>query len=591
MDNLLARFRKRAREALTSCFFHSRRNIEKFHRINGHGFEAQRMNMNAVCAHCKGRFWNIKRKGYSCFACDIVVHKRCRSLTAHCVEDPRAQHILEDAEEGSSKSPPQEDLPEIPVQSPAKIEEVSEPCNVLTPPNLDEAEEEGSKCPQQEDHPEIPPECQAKVEKRIDPCEVLTPHHLDEAEEESIKCPTPEDLPENANECQFKAVDVKDPSEVLVPPIVEEAKEDSRKCKSPVEDLPGPSNQYQPETSNVKDPSKILKDKTLKEFNIMQALGEGGFGKVLLVRSEKDQANYAMKAIEKNRICNNINMLWAEKSALQKVTPCPFLMGMHSCFQTPSHLCFIMSYASGGDMMELIKREGKLSEDTIRFYAAEIAIGLNFLHKNGIIHRDLKPHNILLDSEGHIKISDFGLSVEVTKKGPKPRVICGTPAFFAPEMIAGKRGYSFSVDWWAFGVILLIMAEGKSPFPGNAQLIDMMRILKKPVKLPASLSPRLYSLIKGLLQKRPLLRLGCRPLSGFSQIKKHPFFSSLDWDKVANKQLQPPYQPPNVQCQPPNAQMMRKKVYHTSKQLTPGYKRLMQKIDQTIFDGFDYTPS
>ncbi|KAM4687158.1 protein kinase C iota type-like [Rhinophrynus dorsalis] len=527
MDNLLARFRKRAREALTSCFFQSSTNIMVIKWINGHGFAAQRMKMNAVCAHCRGWFWNLKRKGYSCIACGIVVHKRCRCFTTHCVQ-----------EEGKSKCPPQEDMPEIPSECQVKIEEVSIPCEDLALLDLDEPEEESSECPPQDDLPEEPIECQAKLEEVIDPCGVLSPPNLDEAEEESSECP-------------------------------------------PEDDLLGTSNQCQIEACEENEPSSVSRD---EGFTLMHMLGIGGFGKVFLARYEKDQNNYALKAIKKEFICNYIELLRTEKRVFQKAAPCPFLLSMHSCFQTACHVFFVMNYAAGGDLLSHINRFGKLCEDHIRFYAAEICIGINFLHQNGIIHRDLKLENILLDSEGHIQICDFGVCAEVTER-QKIKEVCGTPEFCAPEMFENK-GYSFSVDWWALGIIIYCMAKGELPY--EVKMSEMKEALKSPIQIPDFLSDELRYFLKGLLQKNPKVRLGCHPKLGFLQIKRHPFFHSLDWEMVANKRLQPPYKPQDMS---PNEMELDKEdccsLYPSSSEV----ERAAQYIDQTLFDGFDYSPA
>ncbi|KAM4772444.1 protein kinase C iota type-like [Rhinophrynus dorsalis] len=529
MDNLLARFRKRVREALTSCFFQSSTKLQEIQRINGHGFEAQRMKMNAVCAHCRGMFWNLKRKGYSCMACGIVVHKRCRCFTTHCVKE---------AEEGNSKCPPQEDMPEIPSECQVKMEEVSIPSEALALIDLDEAEEESSECPPQDVLPEEPIECQAKIEEVIDPCEDLAPHELDTAEEESNECPPEDDLPGTSNQCQIEAREENEPSSV---------------------------------SSN-------------EDFSIIHMLGQGGFGKVFLARNEKDQKNYALKAIKKEFICNYVELLRTEKRVLQKAVPCPFLVSMHSCFQTASHVFFVMNYAPGGNLGSRINWNGKLCEDHIRFYAAEICIGVHFLHQNGIIHRDLKPENILLDSEGHIQICDFGVCAEVTER-QKIKEVCGTPEYCAPEMFESE-GYSFSVDWWALGIIILSMADGELPY--ELEMSDMKKALKAPIQIPAFVSDELRWFLRGLLLKNPEIRLGCHPKLGFLQIKRHPFFHSLDWEMVANKCLQPPYKP---QYKSPNEMRLNKEDCYSLYPSSSEVERAAQYVDQTLFDGFDCSPA
>ncbi|XP_041436078.1 protein kinase C theta type-like [Xenopus laevis] len=198
----------------------------------------------------------------------------------------------------------------------------------------------------------------------------------------------------------------------------------------------------------------------------------------------------------------------------------------------------VLEYASGGTLQTVIKRQKIMNSQKILFYSSEIAVGLQFLHAKGIVHRDLKPENVFIDKEGHIKIGDFGLACENTP-GHKTRYgLYGTPGYIAPEILS-EDPYDSGADWWSLGVIVYEMATSKLPFPPERNLRQLLYtiIYEKP-RYPKSLQPELRDLLQQLLQKNPDTRLGV-----YSNIRNHPFFSSIDWVKVERRQLVPPMRP------------------------------------------------
>uniref|UniRef100_A0A8P0TUZ6 Protein kinase C zeta n=1 Tax=Canis lupus familiaris TaxID=9615 RepID=A0A8P0TUZ6_CANLF len=288
------------------------------------------------------------------------------------------------------------------------------------------------------------------------------------------------------------------------------------------------------------DGIKISQGLGLQDFDLIRVIGRGSYAKVLLVRLKKNDQMYAMKVVKKELVHDDEDIDWVqtEKHVFEQASSNPFLVGLHSCFQTTSRLFLVIEYVNGGDLMFHMQRQRKLPEEHARFYAAEICIALNFLHERGIIYRDLKLDNVLLDADGHIKLTDYGMCKEGLGPGDTTSTFCGTPNYIAPEILRGEE-YGFSVDWWALGVLMFEMMAGRSPFDIITDNPDMNTedylfqvILEKPIRIPRFLSVKASHVLKGFLNKDPKERLGCRPQTGFSDIKSHAFFRSIDWDLV-----------------------------------------------------------
>ncbi|KAM4722746.1 atypical protein kinase C-like [Rhinophrynus dorsalis] len=289
----------------------------------------------------------------------------------------------------------------------------------------------------------------------------------------------------------------------------------------------------------------------IEDFDLIKVLGEGGYGKVHLVRAKKDQQEYALKVVSKTLAQTDPESFRTERSVLLQTAGCPFLVQMTSCFQTPT-----------------------------KFYAAEISLGIQFLHRCNIIHRDIKLDNILLDAEGHIKITDFGISKERFDEKEGTKSPCGTPHYCAPE-IHMKKVYGFGVDWWALGIVLFELTTVTYPFAEDinnvksAELTDA--IVSETVDIPDDVSDDLYSLLNGFLCKDPGKRLGCWPEPGLICIKRHPFFAGLDWEMAEKKMLPPPYKP----------DFDENNDEFEESRLSPVEQEELDEIDQNEFSGFD----
>ncbi|KAM9320715.1 ribosomal protein S6 kinase alpha-1 isoform 2-T2 [Gastrophryne carolinensis] len=219
----------------------------------------------------------------------------------------------------------------------------------------------------------------------------------------------------------------------------------------------------------------------------------------------------------------------------------PFIVKLHYAFQTEGKLYLILDFLRGGDLFTRLSKEVMFTEEDVKFYLAELALGLDHLHSLGIIYRDLKPENILLDEEGHIQLTDFGLSKESIDHEKKAYSFCGTVEYMAPEVV-NRQGHSHSADWWSYGVLMFEMLTGSLPFQGKDRKETMTLILKAKLGMPQFLSSEAQGLLRALFKRNPTNRLGSA-VDGAEEIKRHPFFATIDWNKLYRREISPPFKP------------------------------------------------
>lgn len=305
--------------------------------------------------------------------------------------------------------------------------------------------------------------------------------------------------------------------------------------------------------------------KSMDDYELLKVLGKGCMGKVLLAREKSSSKIFAIKSISKKWVLSHgpreIEHIRSEQKILANLSRHPFLVHLSCSFQSKSNLFLVLDYVSGGDIATQLAIFGKFSLERALFYTAEIIEGIKELHRMGIIYRDLKPENVLLDSAGHIKLTDFGLSKQfkishrITHdqayclnskdcecRYARTRTFCGTAEYLAPEVLL-EQPYGFEVDWWSLGTFLYEMVAGVTPFYSENHSTMYRRVLQETLSFPDYFeSMELRDLLSRLLVRNPQRRLGAGP-DGAETIKAHPIFNSFNFQKLLSGKISAPYIP------------------------------------------------
>ncbi|KAH9094702.1 hypothetical protein LEN26_018106 [Aphanomyces euteiches] len=311
---------------------------------------------------------------------------------------------------------------------------------------------------------------------------------------------------------------------------------------------PAPTSQqyYMPKQVASRPKSAPHNQITMKDFELLKVVGQGGFGKVFLAQKVTEPHkgdSYAMKVLKKQHVLSSglVNTTMAERRILTEISH-PFVVKLYYAFQSETKLYLVMDYLSGGSLAMHLRRRRKFPEEWARFYAAEVAAAIAHLHHVNIIYRDAKLENVLMDHEGHVRITDFGLSKQGVSGLQGATTFCGTAAYIAPELLKGQT-YGKAADWWSFGILLYEMIGGKPPYYHRNRDIMFQTILKQEwVTFSPEFSDSAVSLIRGLLTRDPMQRLGSGP-RGADEVLTHPFFNSIDWADLLAKRIPPPFNP------------------------------------------------
>uniref|UniRef100_A0A674K5F6 protein kinase C n=1 Tax=Terrapene triunguis TaxID=2587831 RepID=A0A674K5F6_9SAUR len=322
------------------------------------------------------------------------------------------------------------------------------------------------------------------------------------------------------------------------------------------------------EAMSIRESGKPSSSLGLQDFDLLRVIGRGSYAKVLLVRLKKTERIYAMKVVKKELVNDDEDIDWVqtEKHVFEQASNHPFLVGLHSCFQTESrNVTSTISHHFDATNCDIPLLQTKVWDRKLE----------------SVLNARRKKQTHYFPSEG-------------LRPGDTTSTFCGTPNYIAPEILRGED-YGFSVDWWALGVLMFEMMAGRSPFDivGSSDNPDQNTedylfqvILEKQIRIPRSLSVKAASVLKSFLNKDPKERLGCHPQTGFADIQGHPFFRNVDWDLMEQKQVVPPFKP-NISGEF-GLDNFDSQFTNEPVQLTPDDDDIVKKIDQSEFEGFEY---
>ncbi|KIK54540.1 hypothetical protein GYMLUDRAFT_1022588 [Collybiopsis luxurians FD-317 M1] len=339
----------------------------------------------------------------------------------------------------------------------------------------------------------------------------------------------------------------------------------------------------------------------LYHFDLHRAVGKGAFGKVRVIEHKKTKKLYALKYVDKSQCIKQkaVANVVQERRLLEEIDH-PFVVNMRYAFQDDENCFFVLDLMLGGDLRFHLDRKGPLSEDIVKFWLAQLASAVAYLHKQHIVHRDIKPDNVLLDADGNAHLTDFNVAIHYSNRRAHTSV-AGSMAYMAPEVLA-RKGYSWQVDWWSLGITIYELLCSKRPFDGKNAERMTSAITKDTLKFPNSipLSSDATNVLKQLLERDPFKRMGCRtPSDQLDDVQSHPWFRSIDWDKLESKELPSPFVPDmkhanfDVSHELDEFLMVEKPLTHTKRKANVDMEKLKPEMRQleeqfTIYD-FDRT--
>ncbi|XP_065347284.1 protein kinase C isoform X1 [Cloeon dipterum] len=575
----------------------------RVHQINGHKFMATFLRQPTFCSHCRNFIWGLGKQGYQCQVCTCVVHKRCHDqVVTKC---PGLKDVAQEEPRENLQGQAQRFNVNVPhrfVVHNYKRFTFCDHCGSL----LYGLIKQGLQC--EVCNMNVHKRCQKNVANNcgIDTKQMaeilsamgISTHKL--TPRRTKKCPPQTPISGSSNapisdrhssqlnvpaeeEAAASATGSQQDDEVhmrlVAQKVMEEKIRENLKGDAEVPDI-----DYDVQTERTGKDKKL----GLDNFNFVKVLGKGSFGKVMLAEMKGTEEVYAVKVLKKDVIIqdDDVDCTMTEKRILSLAAKHPFLTALHSSFQTKDRLFFVMEYVNGGDLMFQIQRARKFDEPRARFYAAEVTLALQFLHKHGVVYRDLKLDNILLDSDGHCKLADFGMCKEGIMNGVTTTTFCGTPDYIAPEILQ-EQDYGASVDWWALGVLMYEMMAGQPPFEADNEDDLFESILHDDVLYPVWLSKDAVSILKGFMTKNPAKRLGCVVSQNEeAAIRIHPFFKEIDWVALEARKVKPPFKP-KIKSKK-DALNFDSEFTKEEPVLTPIHMDVVRAINQDEFKGFSF---
>uniref|UniRef100_A0A8C4EBJ3 Protein kinase C n=1 Tax=Dicentrarchus labrax TaxID=13489 RepID=A0A8C4EBJ3_DICLA len=534
----------------------------KIHVVKCHEFSATFFPQPTFCSVCKEFVWGLNKQGYQCRQCNAAIHKKCiDKVIAKCTGS-----AINSKETMIHKERFKIDMPHRFRVYNYKSPTFCEHCGTL----LWGLAKQGLKC--EECSMNVHHKCQKKVANLCGVNQKLMAEAL------------------AVIESQQQARSTREPDIIgrEGPVGVGHTAAAATPVQGVAWDGPGDVGRMMAEASTGDDPLYAVPNKerqskfSVDDFILHKMLGKGSFGKVFLAELKKSGKFFAVKALKKDVVLmdDDVECTMVERRVLSLAWENPFLTHLYCTFQTKENLFFVMEYLNGGDLMFHIQNCHKFDLHRATFYAAEIVCGLQFLHSKGIIYRDLKLDNVLLDSEGHIKIADFGMCKENMQEDLRTSTFCGTPDYIAPEILLGQK-YNSAVDWWSFGVLLYEMLIGQSPFHGRDEEELFQSIRTDNPVYPRWLTKDAKDILVKLFVREPEERLGTK-----GNIRQHSFFSSTDWDSLEQRQVAPPFRP--TLTSPSDCSNFDKEFINEKPRLSCADRTLINSVDQTMFRNFSF---
>ncbi|KAM9798744.1 protein kinase C, delta b [Syngnathus typhle] len=516
----------------------------KIHLMKSHEFAATFFHQPTFCSVCREFLWGLNKQGYKCRQCNAAIHKKCiEKIMGRCTGTAANSRDTMFQKE------------RFKIDMPHRFK-----CNTYRGPTFCDhcgsllwgLYKQGLKC--EDCAMNVHSYCQKKVANMCGINQKLLAEALSYVSQKSLK------KSDSANTLDIGIY------------------QDIRAPTHPTADMNGLSSG----TSSSALPSVKRLHLTVDHLVFHKVLGKGSFGKVLLAELKGKNQYYAVKVLKKDVVLmdDDVECTMVEKRVLALAWENPFLTHLYSTFQSKEHLFFVMEYLNGGDLMFHIQEKGRFDLIRATFYAAEIIVGLQFLHSKGIIYRDLKLDNVMLDKDGHIKIADFGMCKENVSGDVRASTFCGTPDYIAPEILLGQK-YSFSVDWWSFGVLVYEMLIGQSPFQGDDEDELFESIRSDTPHYPRWISKEARKLLELLFERDPNRRLGV-----VGDIRAQPFFKAINWFTLERREVEPPFKP-KVKS-PSDCSNFDREFLSEKPRLSHTDKNLINSMDQSAFSGFSF---